>query len=449
MAQGYRLGKDNKVVKSGLLLVENAPEPGIIYINGVERDNAAPGRFVLDAGSYEVSLEREGYHGWKKQVNIPALGVRNLRYPIMIPKELKTQPIAALPKLGESSQSPDRQLLIAQVAGEPLVESIKLDPKKPEVSTISLPGAFKRENNSVGTISVIRWSNNSKKFLAKQTLPSGKVDILSVDMTKLEDSINLTDFIGPDVAPEDVFFTNDRGDHVYVLNAGRLMVYNLDTKSATVLLDRVKAYRAYSDNVIAFSRISNDGLSIESGLLDGDRITIVHKMAASEAKPLLSYGEFNEAAYFAVGLTGSETLTIYKNPLRKPILPTQLPLVTLTGPKLTTLDLSASGQFLLAQGGRSILVFDFDESLKYQFEAAGDLASAKKAQWVNGEYMTLSLADGRVSFGEYDGQNQQVIASVRSVDDLYFSPNLRYSYSLSDGVNGTSLQTTSLIYSKE
>lgn len=448
-AQGYRLdSKSGHVVRSGLLLVDNTPQAGQVYVNGELKDGSTPSRFVLKTGQYELSLEREGYHGWKKQIEILASGVEEVYYPRMIPKSLNPKQILELPTPTFTSQSLDRKQLLLHVKGENQLRVIRLDPKTPEQTLLTLPSSVRRENGQLGTFTSIEWALDNEHVLLEQTLPSGAKDILSLDIIQPSQTINISALFGAQM-PAQVHYVGSRTNQIYGLKENILGRYNLQTGSIDQILLRVRSYQPYGDDILLFARNNENQTTVESGLWQDNKAVVVHRVPKHEGQDLLRYGEYDNHTYFAVGQTVNNNIVIYRNPLQTPVLKSQLPFSTLLVEQPQKLTLSDNSQFLLAQRDRSLNVYDFDHVDQYHFTASENLEPGYEIKWSDAYRLLLQLKNNAHIVIEYDGANQVALPKSLPGNTLHYSDNYQHLFRIFDDKGKTSLEAISLVVGEE
>ena len=67
-ARGYRLEK-GQVSANGLLVIKSAPDGAQVFVNG-ELKTATNANLALAPGTYDVSVQKEGYITWNKRMQI-------------------------------------------------------------------------------------------------------------------------------------------------------------------------------------------------------------------------------------------------------------------------------------------------------------------------------------------------------------------------------------------
>lgn len=445
VALGYRLGSSGHVVKNGLLLVDNRPQSAQVYINGEQKDSSTPSRFVLPAGNFQLDLKLDGYRNWTKQVRVSASKVREVNYPLLIPKDLSQLTIASLPPLEVVSQSHDRKLILVFSAASSQLNLIELDSKEPVITPLTLGSAVRREDGQIGTLKVLEWSLNNKNVLLEQSLPSGAKDLLSVDVTKPSEAINISTLYA-DRSITDVHYVGGETKQIYGLRNGILSRYDLSSASQTIVMQNIMTFVPYGDDTVLFSRQSEDQQQI--GIWKDSKEVVVSQVAASLGVARLLYAQYDEHFYLVVGFSEGEAVTVFRDPLKRPILTKQLPYTTLAFSRPQQITFSGSAQFFMLQNGPRATIYDLEDVTSYAFEVPFATALESKLAWVD-DHRIQAVSDKNVSYiFDYDGTNQQQLTAVRPGSRLYYSNNYEHYYSFGSDTTNTALQATSLVFEK-
>lgn len=444
IALGYRFDSSSgHIVRSGLLLTDNTPEAARVYINNELKDNTNPGRFVLTAGKYALKFTRDGYRDWSKDISVAASGVREVGYPVLIPTKLSPKTLAQVGTVDLVSQSPDKKMLLMHTTGQQDLSLVALKTESAAQTQIVLPPNVVREAGIVGTFKVIEWSLNNKFVLLQQTLPSGATYIISLNVAKPAESINVTNLYASD-AVTDVHYVGGNTEEVYGLSGTTLKRYSLNTSKAEILIKTIRSYQPYSDDTILFDKTGESG-EIEVGIWKDATTTIVHTYPSNATPSLLKLAEFDEHVYFAVAPKGGNTVTIYRDPLKKPILAKQLPFKTLNFSDVQRLDFGDSAQFLLTQNAKSFITYDFDDKKSYTFTPEYTLDPAAKFSWADSHHIQVKREDGMVILMDYDGTNQQQLVTSNASDRLYFAGNFENVYRFTLENEAVNLQIVPLV----
>ncbi len=449
VALGYRLDRrSGHVVRSGLLLVNSKPEAAAVYIGNEQKVDATPGRLVLSAGSYDLALKADGYRDWSKRVQVAASSVREVNYPLLIPTTLSPrQVISSMGTPTLVSQSQDRKNLVTFTNDQSVLKLTVLDPQEPKQTDLPLGAMFTKENGQLGTLKVIEWALNNKQLLFEHTLPSGKVELISFDITKPEGAVNITNLYS-DQQITDIHYLGGEAKFVYGLTGTTLKLYRLSEAESETVLQNVVSYQPYGDDTVMFTRSAANNMN-EVGIWQDKVVTVIESSVDSAIKPELSYARYDDHYYFVIAYTNGKKVTIYRDPLKKPILAKQLPFLTLEFDAPQRLKFSDSAQFFTVQNGNRMLTYDFEDKLQYQTTLPFELAPDTALTWADSNHLQATAADGTVYLFEYDGQNQQALVPTRSGTRLYFAPNYQYTYRLFDGDAGARLEVVSLVSGKQ
>lgn len=449
IALGYRFDSTNgRVTRSGLLIVGNKPQAANIYVDG-RLTATATSRLELTTGSYNIALKRSGYRDWNKRITILPSTVEEVYYPLLIPTKLSPHSVLSLTSPVLVSQSSNNKFLLVQQKDEAQLELITLDPKTPKQTVLALPEQVVRENGSVGTFKVIEWALNNKQVLLEQTLPSGAQQLLSLDITKPQDIINISNLYSGQTLLQPHYAGGDT-NHIYALSgSGILSKYSLEQAQSNDILDAVRNYEPYGNNMIEFARLGNDQKNIESGLWKSGKTIVVSTVPLHEGTDLLAFANYNGQDYFAIGQSTGENITVYSNPLENPILEKQLPFTTIAFHNPEKLAFNSSGMFLLAQNSTGATTYDFEHLKKYDTTFASPSAAGSQLHWLDDSHLIDTKSDNISYMMDYDFTNEQALLAHLPGMESMFSDNYQYLYTFSDNGGKTDMMVTSLVYKKE
>lgn len=443
LAQGYRFDRSSgRLVKNGLLLVDNKPEAGVIYIDGELKDGSSPGRFVLPAGSYELSLERDGYRGWKKQLTVPALGVKTVDYPRLVPTELTKTAFANLGAATVLGHSPERKWLIYLTSADQQLHLLELKQKPDKKVAYVLPPSIARENAQIGSLQLTDWSEDNKHVIIRQTLPSGTVHYYAHTLESADGFIALSAAY-PEASITNPRFSRHDSNHIYSLENSTLYRYRLSQPERKIIMNELMSYQPVYDDQILFSKLSRDGSNAEVGIFKDDVQTIIHREKFT-GDMLLAAARFDDNDYLALASAFSGTVTVYRNPLKKPVLPAQLPFTIMSIDRPQRLTFSDNGEFLMAQNGGNIATFDFRYINQNKFSIEGTMMNESSPDWLDNQRLTYQRDSGEVYWVEYDGTNPQAFLVSQSGLGSFFSRDLLDMYTLTGTAQGVLVERVSL-----
>lgn len=94
-ANGWRLGNSNQLfIKTGVLTVESSPSLANLYVNG-ESEGRTPKSVNLPIGNHSVSVSRNGYTEWKKDIEIKEQKSTPI-YPWLIKEKISKEELFSL-----------------------------------------------------------------------------------------------------------------------------------------------------------------------------------------------------------------------------------------------------------------------------------------------------------------------------------------------------------------
>src|SRR3990167_7852081 len=115
-AEGYGVDpKTGNVIENSLLFVDSKPGGADIYINNTLQESKTSARLILPAGDYHLTLKKEGYRSWERDISLNERSVARYVYPFLFPLEPQVKNLKTYPKTPPLiSQSPDRRWLLVQ-----------------------------------------------------------------------------------------------------------------------------------------------------------------------------------------------------------------------------------------------------------------------------------------------------------------------------------------------
>ncbi|MDD3647253.1 MAG: PEGA domain-containing protein [Candidatus Dojkabacteria bacterium] len=88
IAKGYTI-KEDEVYESGILDIESTPSGGTVFVDGLAKEST-PKKIELITGTYEISIIKDGYKTWKKEITVePAVVTEVLA--TLIPTNLEVE----------------------------------------------------------------------------------------------------------------------------------------------------------------------------------------------------------------------------------------------------------------------------------------------------------------------------------------------------------------------
>jgi hypothetical protein len=414
---GYGINRSTgEVVQNGLLFVDAHPEQATMYINGQDRGQT-DGRFVLEAGNYNLELKRDGYRSWKRDFTLEGGNIVRLVYPFLFPQKLTSTDIQTFTTQPDMvSESPDRHWIVMHDQANPAqFRVLDTSTKELPTATVTLPAAV-LGSHSVGAIEMAEWSTDNRHVLLKNTYQGG-YDYIILDREDAAQSYNVTQTFGK--AFSSVTLHDKKFDQLYLHDAatGDLLSGNAKDKTTAKVLEKVVAFWPYKDATLLYT--TNADTTTDKSLLrlkDGQVTYTIRELARSDSY-LLNMAEFDGDTYVVGCATVDGKIYIYKNPVN---ILKQSPKTQLNATVLMKLDksqylsFSNNARFASVQAGSQFAVYDFETKQQYKYDTKVAVPAGYKAKWMDGHRLMLVGADNKMTVVDYDGLNPQTLVGTNS-----------------------------------
>ena len=414
-------GSGEVVERSGLVQISSLPTGATIYIDGeaplLLSTNAS--RTML-SGEHEISLEREGFLGWKKTVKVVEGMMYRLNYPRLFKEERETEEVMTLGKeVSFVSVSPNNERMVVLMEGVLYVAN--LNENEPKLKELEIAGA---DGNVVKITTFVEpeWSGNSEKLLAKV---NGEWAVVNVRAPKE------TVWLGAVLAERgvrDIKFENEAGDRLLVLNDKKELL-ELDARDKTfgeVLATEVERFDNDGDRVVYLApaefkvttkRTVEEEETVEMvegygvyGYRVGDKEGhVLTKVEGEKDRVRLATMRYFQESYVGVydgGYGGGRFRVLVKTGW----VSEEQGMAEVFAEKVEfeTVSVKKRGKGMVfelagtAEGGSV-------ESQVFDIEAMSLVkVDAKNTGWVD-EYLRYRLKDGKLSVMDYDGLNERVL----------------------------------------
>ncbi|OGL35704.1 hypothetical protein A3F65_01290 [Candidatus Saccharibacteria bacterium RIFCSPHIGHO2_12_FULL_47_16b] len=447
-AYGYSFNTKTGIVENGLLFIDSKPNGAEIYINDKDQNSTTSSRKIIVAGSYNLTLKKEGYLDWQRKLTLTEHSVLRIVYPFLFPKAPKAQAIksyAISPSI--ISLSPDRRwLLVLPQNGQTSPAFELFDTSKPTQppQTVNLPSpALNGAGRPGSSLSVISWASDNNRLLLRHSYDGG-LEFILLNRSDPNSSVNLNRLFN--ISPSDARLFNRKADQVYLhLADGTLYLGEVARASLQALTRRAITYKPLDDGLLlyitdqdatvgqVFARILDDGKTYQLTVLPAG------------ARYIIEAAQFQSHWYYVAASDKSSRISIYKDPLtsvKDPARGKAHPFIALINSNAETVSFSDNSQFIGAQIGNRFAVFDIENQTRFQFnlEAAGQ----KPLKWMDGHRLIGNIA-GNVFVMDFDGQNQHTLVPTAS-DDIFFDRDYIRLFNLVTAADGklTVLQMTDL-----
>lgn len=452
---GYSLTNKGEVQQNGIVFVSSQPDGATITLNGQANPDKTNARLSLAASNYAMRVSLAGYRDWQHTVKVQGGDVQRYMYLKLFPTKLTTTPLKSFettPVL--STQSLDRRWVLVKAAdnagGFVLFDTKR--PEKPVATELVLPAEVFTAGEA-HTWTAVDWASDNQHVLLDHGYTVSGVsahEYILFDRATPSQSQNLTRVLGLS-AEEELTIRDKKYDQYYDYNKQThiLRAVDITGKSLASPFNYVLAYKTYgSDKVVYVTDVTENGQQLSGKvnvvLVQGSQRLVLKQLPVSSAGYVMEIMIYDNVRFIAFGNKDGKGIYLYRNPFDQGVsggtLPTVWRYLRLDNP--ASLSVSPNAQFILAQSGQSMLVYDAYRAEVKRFTLAGAIdAPQTKVRWMDG-YRLVYVSNGKVRVVEYDNQNDTILQAALPAFFPYFSSNYNYAYSLAAG-EGAAVQLTS------
>lgn len=437
---GYRFNRfDGRVEQGGLVQFDSRPSGATVNVDGTTLANKTASKITLTTGRHTVTMSKDGYNDWKKDINVEAGSVLWLNYTLMLPKQLATSTTADLPAASSVLTSPDRKY-IAMIAAptDPTVTVLPLDDDKPQSSKVSIDPSILAplEADKSQSFGLIAWDKDNRHGLVKRTYNEGKTEYLWIDLRGQDAGRNITMGLGVDIAS--VEFSLDDSNILYVLTTShelrRINIAN-NTLSGP-LVANVASFTQADRSTVTFATLPDQAQRRSVGYLtNGSSVPrIMRSTTEPESVAFSMYIAKYYGDQFMVFLNG-QTVEIMMGDIptsASNALPSLRQVAKYnTKSPVSSLDFSPyDKRFVAAEYAGGVAVYDLE--LDKLSTASFPTAQTRKLDWL-GTYQFATTAGGVATYYDFDGTNGQTVASNALDMPVALSENGKYFYHFAAG----------------
>jgi hypothetical protein len=421
--------KNGQVIQSGLLFISSLPRPAQIYIDGKRYKDTTNTRLILQAGTYNFSLARNGYRDWRRSIDVIGGQVESYTYPFLFPSSLTTntwQDYVGRPAL--TTQSPDqRWLLVSRPASFTALDEYDLNSPKKAPVPLALPASL-YEAGSVQSLLPVAWAGDNTHLLLKH-IYDGKTEYVLINRTAPELSVNITKTLALSQTGTDLRLDSGQFDRYLVLDTvtERLSRARLTVPGLQPYINNVLTYDAAGDNLVLYATPdTSDTSKVLIDLYDGNHTYTLRQVRAGSTY-LLALASYQGDNYAAVSASNENVAFIYRNPISQIVnrqLGVAVPVRVLNIKAPNSVSFSAGGQYVVFENGSAFAVYDVDNQQRYSYTVPSGLDSPQtRATWMDGARLQY-VSQGQLVVFDYDGQNRETIVSA----DPAYIPSYDSSY---------------------
>jgi len=442
---GYRFNRDTSTIEQGgLVQFASRPIDANVTIGKAKLTDPTPSKITVNPGNYDVSMTRNGYQPWKKNVDVKSGEVLWLNYAQLVPNRIDTKQLTRFDSLAGALSAPngDRFALV-QDASKPVITFADITGDTPKLTSVTLPaGALPTDKAAAFTLS--KWANDSDRLLVDMTYGT-TTERLLVDRRDAEKTVNLSRKYVSNIA--EAMFDPRSSDRLIIRDTkGELRTVNTaDDSLSSVLASSVSYMALYENDAILIVRTEPEGgQSVGYISLGSDKVRVIKRIASTE-KTLVALADYFSEPHIVISV-GSQ-LDIYQ--LRQ--LPSSQSDGSISMTRLFTsalpapadhLSIRTSGRFVLAQYAGGLQTYDVE--LAKQSITSFKAPVASELRWLDKYHFYLT--DGKqLEVLEFDGANPHRITDLTTGFDAVQSDDGKYIYTINALEKGYAIQRSQMI----
>jgi hypothetical protein len=169
--QGYRYNAhDGRLEQGGLIQFASRPEGASVSVDTASLANKTPTKITTTAGAHTITLLKDGYRSWQKNVKVIPGSILWLNYALLVPTTPEVVPLAQFPSVTGAITSHDfKSVLVKDAANTPTVTLFHPDDDTftPTRITLAEQSYTKAPSGTSEQFSLISWDDDNRFVLIK------------------------------------------------------------------------------------------------------------------------------------------------------------------------------------------------------------------------------------------------------------------------------------------
>ena len=409
--------KNHRLIRTGLIIVQSFPSGLHVTLENKLLKKKTPYRVSVEAGTYRISLSKDGFYPWTKLIHVVASEVSLAQYVLLIPKQPQTTTLDTRTQISSQDISRDHRHLAYVVAGtEPAVYTLDVSNENAKPVRLYLPRAA-TETVPAEALTTVSWSDDASHLLIVSKI--GEVVTHHLVAANGSDVRNLTTQYGFNFTG--IKFSGNNWQQLYWISPDGLRRLDVGSQSVSgVLADKVSQFNI-TDNRILYVQSTDLGRTLWSTDGRGNNQELIQALPESDSYSI-DATRYNNQDYLSVIPSKTAIGTLYSgiydaNPVSR---------VVARGVTITSF--SPDGHLAIFHSATAVKTYDLERSdidnktVVYEFPTGAGAITTMT--WFDNFHLLLTRG-GRLIWSEFDGANQIDLGPVSDTLPSYSTSNLK------------------------
>ncbi len=407
IATGYWINQDFEVERQGLLQLYSVPGDAEVRIDDGESVLHTYLSKMFSSGEHKISITKEGYDSWEKNITMSDGLIYRLSYPRLFPAERKTETVLPFDNVLGVTVSPDRNSMLV-INNTTDWQLLKLNRDEVSAKTLDvravMPGVKPAQGNTsdifAGDVRQIAWARDNARVLLNVYFDEHSEWII-LNTREIDKSINLSKLFKLDF--DRLVFSENDSDNLLALADTNLYKIDLSERSiSTKLLENVKYFSQYNNLIGYVTRVDDQPAQI-GYIKDNGEDQVLYKESDAE-KIYVAACRFYEEEY--VVFIEDDVMTLQRGRMPRNEEEVKM-LITIFEKQLgfvpTLVKYGADGRFVYAQDESQVASLDMEAEKIVNFSIEN-----AEVRWLDNS-MFYVVDNGDMIVYDFDGLNRRVI----------------------------------------
>lgn len=407
MAAGYKFsfnGGNFSLKKTGMIVLSTRPSDAQVYLDGKNLyKNTYPFLSTkisgLVPGNYLVSVKKEGYHPWSKNIRVYPDLVSWANYILLFPNELQADRVTTLDGYKHIGQNRTNRLLFMEKTNENKVREFFIYDTNENTVTKVWPGNTTPVEEWLRNMQInsVEFSSDNQKILLNLKDGNG-VNFGIMDISSDTRLYSLR--TQPSLSFTKMVWNPENANEIFGLSSGSLHRVNLNEDNrSTKIAEMVVDYSAKANNLIYYVRNEAGKYAVWRVQSDGNRDVEIYSGVNKSSGYSFEYS--NKANALALLSKDDKTITLYYTIGNEPS-------STVVSKNSTDLSWNKEGSKLLYYNENQVFCYDWEKQDEIETTINEKI---REANWYFDNYHFFLNTDQGLSVIEFDGLNKIKISS--------------------------------------